>query len=44
MKIIIINGTAGSGKDTFANMCIDNNIRAGAIISMTVRAKESDEL
>ena len=40
MKVIIINGAAGSGKDTFANMCIDNNNGAGAIISMADAAKD----
>lgn len=44
MKIIIINGAAGSGKDTFANMCIDNNNGAGAIISMADAAKDVAKL
>ena len=39
MKVIIINGAAGSGKDTFANMCINNNNGAGVIISMADAAK-----
>lgn len=44
MKVIVINGAPCSGKDTFANMCIDNNNGAGAIISMADAAKDVAKL
>lgn len=40
MKVVVINGAAGCGKDTFAKMCISQNEGLGAVTSMVDFTKE----